>query len=715
MAKNAYVGVDNKAKKIKNIYVGIDNKARKVKKAYVGVVSEHPVTKLNLNYFNLTTGNLNKFFTIDKGTSGYDFSKTEWHSSLGIKFKPTNVGVDSSQANYTLTATRDLTGVKIGYNLCSERSYDKLAIEVNGQTVFDGTGVSSNASVWTGSLGKGHTIHLNYYKDGSNSHADESQTYVSIECDDIRINVEKTIKTVAGAPFRNLFFQEYTEEQVYKEYQTGSNGTNNWENNNAGEDHSPYRMLLSDYPNGDSSVDTRRVIGPNGYTVHLEKGHKYYFSCYVYTDNVLSTFDLYWPILEPVAIRAAETVAQNNVRISSIFDRSNFSTGDYPVRFDCNNPSTSPMKITDITLVDLTATFGAGNEPNVTWCDANIPYHGGPQGVIPGIATARLCYNSDGTNFDKIQPVAVVSDIPDRSYDVAHCPNTGSTGSYVVSNTPYLAKYNGNGKKVWMNTSPTIDGNAYSVCAFPTDGGNICIGLHNGNVNTFKSDGQFYQSGNPHTPSGSIYDITYDADIDYNLYLVEINHRFGTVQSNSSRTSYTLEERLDTISMMRDGKDTLLYGLGANDYGKYFVYDYNGNDNTSYYIPTNAFSGVMVYHQSAWKYCLLVATSNGKLICFNTKVDRKTKFVKKFEEMYTSPYTDELSGVTAISNMNGGLVAVAYSDGTLRVLNDKAETLTWEKVLSGGLYLRDIAMSSGGTIHALDSSGSTLRIYKYSG
>lgn len=37
MAKNAYVGVDNKAKKIKNIYVGIDDKARKVKKVYIGV------------------------------------------------------------------------------------------------------------------------------------------------------------------------------------------------------------------------------------------------------------------------------------------------------------------------------------------------------------------------------------------------------------------------------------------------------------------------------------------------------------------------------------------------------------------------------------------------------------------------------------------------------------------------------------------------------
>lgn len=37
MSKGIYVGVDNKARKVKNIYVGVDDKARKVKAAYVGV------------------------------------------------------------------------------------------------------------------------------------------------------------------------------------------------------------------------------------------------------------------------------------------------------------------------------------------------------------------------------------------------------------------------------------------------------------------------------------------------------------------------------------------------------------------------------------------------------------------------------------------------------------------------------------------------------
>lgn len=37
MAKSAYVGIDNKARKVKYIYVGVDGKARKVKKGYIGV------------------------------------------------------------------------------------------------------------------------------------------------------------------------------------------------------------------------------------------------------------------------------------------------------------------------------------------------------------------------------------------------------------------------------------------------------------------------------------------------------------------------------------------------------------------------------------------------------------------------------------------------------------------------------------------------------
>ena len=37
MAKKCYVGVSNKARRIKKIYVGVGNKARRIKKAYVGV------------------------------------------------------------------------------------------------------------------------------------------------------------------------------------------------------------------------------------------------------------------------------------------------------------------------------------------------------------------------------------------------------------------------------------------------------------------------------------------------------------------------------------------------------------------------------------------------------------------------------------------------------------------------------------------------------
>ena len=37
MAKNIYVGVGGKARKIKQLYVGVGGKARKVKKVYVGV------------------------------------------------------------------------------------------------------------------------------------------------------------------------------------------------------------------------------------------------------------------------------------------------------------------------------------------------------------------------------------------------------------------------------------------------------------------------------------------------------------------------------------------------------------------------------------------------------------------------------------------------------------------------------------------------------
>lgn len=36
MTQSIYVGVDNKARKVKSLYVGVDGVARKVKKVYIG-------------------------------------------------------------------------------------------------------------------------------------------------------------------------------------------------------------------------------------------------------------------------------------------------------------------------------------------------------------------------------------------------------------------------------------------------------------------------------------------------------------------------------------------------------------------------------------------------------------------------------------------------------------------------------------------------------
>ena len=58
MAKNLYVGVGSKARKVKALYVGVGGKARKVKKVYVGVggkarlvyQSYIPVTGISYSY-----------------------------------------------------------------------------------------------------------------------------------------------------------------------------------------------------------------------------------------------------------------------------------------------------------------------------------------------------------------------------------------------------------------------------------------------------------------------------------------------------------------------------------------------------------------------------------------------------------------------------------------------------------------------------------------
>lgn len=109
----------------------------------------------------------------------------------------------------------------------------------------------------------------------------------------------------------------------------------------------------------------------------LIASHKYYISFKVhFASATQGTFDWYWPVAEPCASpnMSFNVPAETWVRLSSVFDRTSFSDGSYPCRFDYNNTDGkgTPFRFTSCMLIDLTAAFGAGLEPSKEWLDKHI-------------------------------------------------------------------------------------------------------------------------------------------------------------------------------------------------------------------------------------------------------------------------------------------------------------------------------------------------------
>ena len=112
---------------------------------------------------------------------------------------------------------------------------------------------------------------------------------------------------------------------------------------------------------------------------HLIPSHKYYFSAWLQQLTPSfgqGSFDFYWPVQEPVFLSGAKPDKANEwCLVSAIKERSSFAEGDYECRVDWNDAKANlGMFFDGLTLVDLTAAFGAGNEPDQAWCDANIPF-----------------------------------------------------------------------------------------------------------------------------------------------------------------------------------------------------------------------------------------------------------------------------------------------------------------------------------------------------
>lgn len=129
--------------------------------------------------------------------------------------------------------------------------------------------------------------------------------------------------------------------------------------------------------------------------VNLNSSHLYYFSIYLYQPSIVGSFACYWPIAEPPAV-SNFTVSQINTweRHSAIFNRNSFSNGSYEVRFDFDNPTNnSTLYFGNVALVDLTATFGAGFEPDKEWCDKNINFLDSSSTLASETATITVNYS----------------------------------------------------------------------------------------------------------------------------------------------------------------------------------------------------------------------------------------------------------------------------------------------------------------------------------
>lgn len=130
------------------------------------------------------------------------------------------------------------------------------------------------------------------------------------------------------------------------------------------------------------TTSTAEVTVNTTATIPLNNAHIYYARVYGYqTTKTNATVGFYWPIAEPnfkegISIKAAGCWKLYSGRNT----RGSFSSGNYQLRLDFNNANIEgTMYFSAPMLIDLTSSFGAGNEPTKSWCDANIPYFSGSQ------------------------------------------------------------------------------------------------------------------------------------------------------------------------------------------------------------------------------------------------------------------------------------------------------------------------------------------------
>lgn len=161
----------------------------------------------------------------------------------------------------------------------------------------------------------------------------------------------------------------------------------------------------------------------------------------------------YWPIAEPLIgdanvdttkLNQWQKLSWRNVRA----DWNDNQTAQF--RFDFEGMASNTIAyIDDAMLIDLTAAFGAGNEPTQEWCDTNIEYFSGNKTIQ---YEAPNKYDLTVTTPTKIQ-----------TGDILNCPYSGSMKSVILPKGQYqLECWGAQGGNGTNNTSQPGGKGGYS-------------------------------------------------------------------------------------------------------------------------------------------------------------------------------------------------------------------------------------------------------------
>ena len=135
----------------------------------------------------------------------------------------------------------------------------------------------------------------------------------------------------------------------------------------------------------------------------------------------------YWPIAEPLIGTATVDSTKLNQwqQLTWRNVRSSWSTGTAQAfRFDFEGMASGKIAyIDDAMLIDLTAAFGAGNEPTQSWCDTNIEYFAGNTTIQ---YEAPIIYDLTSTTPTRI-----------KTGDILNCPYSGSAKQITLPKGQY--------------------------------------------------------------------------------------------------------------------------------------------------------------------------------------------------------------------------------------------------------------------------------------